>query len=40
VRRYSLNAELITEEEKVAPFLFNKMMERQSLIFEHFTLAW
>jgi len=40
--RYSINdeeKENLFKESVAAPFLFDKMMERQSLIFEHFTLA-
>jgi hypothetical protein len=36
--RYSLNA--LNESQAEETFLFDKMMERQSLIFEHFSLAF
>ena len=36
--RYSLNG--LNESQAEEVFLFDKMMERQSLIFEHFSLAF
>jgi hypothetical protein len=36
--RYSINE--VPETKLQAPFLFDKMIERQSLIFEHFSLAF